>query len=66
MVMRELHERPSRRHFVIKQRKGRYWMLDIGGQLCTEMCMINVDLAMHVKEQEDWQLKVLQNWSQIF
>jgi len=36
-------------------------MLDIGGQLCTEMFMIIVDLVMHVKEQEDWQLKVLQS-----
>jgi hypothetical protein len=29
-------------------------MLDIGGQLCTEMFMIIVDLVMLVKEQEDW------------
>jgi hypothetical protein len=29
-------------------------MLDIGGQLCTEMCMIFADLMIHVKEQEDW------------
>jgi hypothetical protein len=35
-------------------------MLDIGGQLYIEMCMITIDLMMHVKEQEDWQLKVLQ------
>ncbi len=41
-------------------------MLDIGGQLCIEMCMIIVDLVMHVKEQEDWQIKVLQSWSQVF
>jgi hypothetical protein len=35
-------------------------MLDIGGQLCVEMCIITIDLVMHVIEQEDWQLKVLQ------
>jgi hypothetical protein len=29
-------------------------MLDISGQLCTEMRMITIDLVMHVKEQEDW------------
>jgi len=37
-------------------------MLDIGGQLCAKMCMITTNLVMHVKEQEDCQLKVLQNW----
>jgi hypothetical protein len=36
-------------------------MLDIGRKLCTKMCMTIVDLVMHVKEQEDWQLKVLQS-----
>jgi hypothetical protein len=36
-------------------------MVDIGGQLFIEMCMISVDLVMHVKEQEDWQLKILQS-----
>jgi hypothetical protein len=36
-------------------------MLDIGGQLCRKMCMITTDLVMHVKEQEDWQLKVMQS-----
>ncbi len=41
-------------------------MLNIGGQLCIKMCMIIVDLVMHVKEHEDWQLKVLQSWSQVF
>jgi hypothetical protein len=41
-------------------------MLDIGGQLRTEMCMIIVDHVMHVKEHEDWKLKVLQSWSQVF
>jgi hypothetical protein len=41
-------------------------MLDIGGQLCTRMCMITVDLVMHVKKQEDSQPKVLQSWSQVF
>jgi hypothetical protein len=41
-------------------------MLDIGGQLCTWICMNIVDLVMHVKEHEDWQLKVLQCWSQVF
>ncbi len=40
-------------------------MLDIGGQLCTRTCMITIDLVMHVKEQEDWQFKVLQSWSQV-
>ncbi len=29
-----------------------YWMLDIGGQLCIEMCMITINLVMHVKEQK--------------
>jgi len=29
-------------------------MLDIGGQICVEMCIIIVDLVMHVNEQEDW------------
>jgi len=28
--------------------------------------MITTDLVMHVKEHEDWQLKVLQSWSQVF
>jgi hypothetical protein len=37
-----------------KQCKGRYWMLDIGGQLCIGMCVITTNLVMHVKEQEDW------------
>ncbi len=41
-------------------------MLDISGQLCIGMCMITVDLVMHVKKQEDWQFKVLKNWSQVF
>jgi hypothetical protein len=41
-------------------------MLDIGGQLRIRMCMIIVALVMHVKEHEDWQLKVLQSWSQVF
>jgi hypothetical protein len=34
-------------------------MLDISGQLCTKMCMIIVNFMIHVKEQEDWQFKVL-------
>jgi hypothetical protein len=41
-------------------------MLDIGGLLCTELCTIITNLVMHVKEQGDWQLKVLQNWSEVF
>jgi len=41
-------------------------MLDFGGELCINMCMIIADLVNHVKEQEDWQLKVLQSWSQVF
>jgi len=28
--------------------------------------MITIELVMHVKEHEDWQLKVLQSWSQVF
>jgi hypothetical protein len=36
-------------------------MLDIGGQLCIKMCMIIADLVMHVKKQDDWQFKALQN-----
>jgi hypothetical protein len=27
-----------------------YWILDIGGQLCTRRCMIIRNLVMHVKE----------------
>jgi hypothetical protein len=49
----------------LKLCKIRYWMLDIGGQVCIEMCMIIRDHMMHVKEQGDWQLKVLQSWSQV-
>ncbi len=45
----------------LRYRKGRYWMLDINDQLCVKMYMIIADLVMHVKEQEDWQLKVLQS-----
>ncbi len=30
------------------------------------VCMIIVDLIMHVKEQEDWQFKVLQSLLQVF
>jgi len=41
-------------------------MLDIGGQLCTKMCIISPHIVMHVKEHEDWQLKVLQSLSQVF
>jgi hypothetical protein len=37
----------------LKYCRGKYQMLDIGGQLCIKMCMIIVDLVMHVKEQED-------------
>ncbi len=31
----------------------------ISGQLCTKMCMTIANLMLHVKEHEDWQLKVL-------
>ncbi len=44
----------------LKSHRGRYWMRGVGGQLCTEMCMIIVDFVMHAKEHVDWQLKVLQ------
>jgi hypothetical protein len=38
-------------HFLqLKKHRERYWMLDISGQLCIEMCMIIVDLVMYVKE----------------
>jgi len=37
----------------LKYCRGKYYMLDIGGQPCIKMCMIIVDLVMHVKEQED-------------
>jgi hypothetical protein len=40
-------------------------MLDIGGQLCIETCMITINLVMHVKKKEDWQFKVLQSLSQV-
>ncbi len=33
-------------------------MLDIGAQLCVEMCIIITYILMHVNEQEDWQFKV--------
>jgi hypothetical protein len=49
-----------------KECRKKYWMLDISGQLCTWTCMITADLVMHVKKQEDLQLKVLQSWSQVF
>jgi hypothetical protein len=29
---------------------ARHWMSDINDQLCTRMCMIIVNLMMHVKE----------------
>jgi hypothetical protein len=53
MVMKELHEGPSGGHFAMKITRGRYWMLDIGGQLFIGTSMIIADLVMHVKEQED-------------
>jgi hypothetical protein len=28
--------------------------------------MITANLVMHAKEQEDWQLTILQSWSQVF
>jgi hypothetical protein len=61
MVMKNLHEGPSSGHFAteIMQRKT----LHISGHLCTGTSMI---LVMHVKEQQDWQFKVLQSWSQVF
>jgi hypothetical protein len=34
----------------LKSPKGKYWMWDISGQLCTKMCMITIDLVMHAKE----------------
>jgi hypothetical protein len=45
----------------LKYCRERYWILDIRGQLCTKICMITTNRVMHVKEQEDWQFKVLQN-----
>jgi hypothetical protein len=53
MVMTELHEGHQEGILQLKQRRGRYWMLDISGKLGIEMCMITIDLVMHVKEQED-------------
>jgi hypothetical protein len=35
----------------LKLSKGRYWMQDIGGKLCTKMCMVIVNPMMHAKEQ---------------
>jgi hypothetical protein len=63
MVMKELHEGPSGGHFAtqIMQRtilNARNWW-----QLCIGTCMIIAYLIMHVKEHEDWQLKVLESWS---
>jgi hypothetical protein len=58
--MKELLEGPSRMHFAteIMQRKvlnvGYWWPImykDVHGY---------ADLMMHVKKQEDWQLKVMQ------
>jgi hypothetical protein len=59
MVMRKLYDGPSRRHFVTEITQRKILDLDIGGQLCTKMCMITIDHVMHVREQEDWQHKVL-------
>jgi len=53
IMMRKLHEGPSKRHFATTKIIEKCWMLDIGGELCTKMCIITVDLVMHVKEQED-------------
>jgi len=58
MVVKELHEGPSKGHFATEIMKRMTldvgcWILDIGGQLCIEMCMIIANLAMHVKEHED-------------
>jgi hypothetical protein len=47
---KKLHEGPSRRHFVIELTQKRYWMINIGGQLCTRTSMITVNLMMHVKK----------------
>jgi hypothetical protein len=44
--MKDLKER----FLQLKKHRERYWMLDIGGQLCIETCMIIVDLVMHVKK----------------
>jgi hypothetical protein len=64
MVMRELHEGPSKGHFAIQIMHRK--ILDISGQQCIKMCMITINLLMHVKKHEDLQFKVLQSWSQVF
>jgi len=51
--MKKLHEGPLGGHFAMEITKKKILMLDIGGQLCIRMCMIIVDLVMHVKKQED-------------
>jgi hypothetical protein len=58
MVMKGLHEGPLRGHFAIEIMHRK--ILDVGYWWPT-MCIIIVDLVMHVKEHEDWQLKVLQS-----
>jgi hypothetical protein len=37
MAMKNLNEGPSKGHLQLKLHKRRYWMQDIGGQLCTKM-----------------------------
>jgi hypothetical protein len=50
MVVNELREGPSGAHFVIEITKRKYWMWDIGNQLCTKMCMIIANPMMHAKK----------------
>jgi hypothetical protein len=35
---------------LLKSCRRKYWMLDIGGQLCIKTCMIIANLVMHAKE----------------
>jgi hypothetical protein len=59
MVMKELHEGHSRGHFATEMMQKK--ILDVGYWWLTmykdvhEYC----NLVMHVKEQKDWQFKVL-------
>jgi hypothetical protein len=61
MVMRALHEGPSKGYFVTKIMHRKILAVGYCGQLCINMYIIIENLVMHAKEQEDWQIKVLQS-----
>ncbi len=49
--MKELHEGPKGRHFATEITRGRYWMLNISGLLCTKMCTITTVLTNRISPQ---------------